>query len=85
MLLYENRFVGFCTGCRTKIGFSGFHSPVYVFTKGFHLAELRWVVVIEGVDGHAVVELLDVVRTLRAQIVNLVVVLKTQSLRSNVQ
>ena len=49
---------------------------VNVLAKRFHLAELGRVVVVKGVGGHSVVELLDVVRTFRAEVVDLVVVLK---------
>ena len=48
----------------------------HILAEGAHLAELRWVVVIKRVDRHPVVELLDVVRSLRTQIVDFVVILK---------
>ena len=49
--------------------------PVHILTEGFHLAELGGVVVVEWIRGHAIVELLYVVGSLGAQVVNLVVVL----------
>ena len=49
---------------------------INVLAKRFHLAELWRVVVIKGIGGDSVVELLDVVRTFRAEVVDLVVVLK---------
>ena len=47
---------------------------LHVATEGQHLAELGRGVVVEWVDRHAAVELLDVVTPLGAEVVHLVVV-----------
>ena len=51
-------------------------SPVHIFAERLHLAKFRGVVVVKGVGGDPVVELLNVVRSLRAEVVDLVVVLQ---------
>ena len=51
-------------------------SPVHIFAERLHLAKFRGVVVVKGVGGDSVVELLNVVRPLRTEVVDLVVVLK---------
>ena len=51
-------------------------SPVHIFAERLHLAKFRGVVVVEGVGGDPVVELLNVVRPLRTEVVDLVVVLQ---------
>ena len=52
------------------------NSLINVLAKRFHLSELWGVVVIKGVGGDSVVELLNIVRAFRAQVVDLVVVLR---------
>ena len=58
-------------------------SPVHIFTERFHLAKFRGVVVVEGVGGDPVVELLNVVRPLRTEVVDLVVVLQGDPCEDN--
>lgn len=50
--------------------------PGYVLTEGSHLAKLGRVVVIKRVDAYPRVELLNVVRSLRAQVIDFVMILE---------
>ena len=50
-------------------------SPADVLAEYSHLSELGWVVVIKRVDSHSVLEFVNIVGSLRAQVVDFVMVL----------
>lgn len=51
-------------------------SPADVLAEYSHLSELGWVVVIKRVDSHSVLEFVNIVGSLRAQVVDFVMVLE---------
>ena len=71
-----------------RLIFEGWESVIFdsladVLAEWSHLSELWWVVVIKRVDCDSVLELVNIARSLRAQVVDFIMVLKLQSLNLN--